>query len=142
MKCVMRALCVAEDDVLPATEHLIAKLTSALSRVAKNPRNPQYNHYLFESIAVLIKNACSIEPNFTPHFESLLFNPFETVLQMDVAEFTPYVFQIFAQLLEYRPSGSGLGSSYQELFPPLLTPSVWERKGNIPALTGLMQAYI
>lgn len=61
---------------------------------------------------------------------------------MDVAEFTPYVFQIFAQLLEYRPSGSGLGSSYQELFPPLLTPSVWERKGNIPALTGLMQAYI
>lgn len=142
MKCVMRALCVAEDDVLPATQHLIMKLTFALGRVAKNPRNPQYNHYLFESIAILIKSACSVQPDFAPQFEQLLFNPFQTILQNDVAEFTPYVFQVFAQLLEYRSSESGLGSSYKALFPPLLNPIVWDRKGNVPALTGLMQAYI
>ena len=36
------------------------------------------------------------------------------VLSMDVAEFTPYVFQILAQLLLYRPNGTtrGLGSHY------------------------------
>uniref|UniRef100_A0A7S1Z2N2 Exportin-2 C-terminal domain-containing protein n=1 Tax=Trieres chinensis TaxID=1514140 RepID=A0A7S1Z2N2_TRICV len=61
---------------------------------------------------------------------------------MDVSEFTPYVFQVLAQLLEYRPRDSGLGDAYKSLFPPLLTPMLWERKGNIPALTRLLQAYL
>jgi exportin-2 (importin alpha re-exporter) len=61
---------------------------------------------------------------------------------MDIAEFTPYVFQVLAQLLEYRPAGSGLGEAYTQLFTPLLTPALWEKKGNIPALARLFQAYI
>jgi hypothetical protein len=44
-------------------------------------------------------------PNATADFEERLFPPFEGVLSMDVAEFTPYVFQILAQLLLYRPNG-------------------------------------
>ncbi|CAN0158653.1 unnamed protein product, partial [Ectocarpus sp. 8 AP-2014] len=31
---------------------------------------------------------------------------------------------------------------YKGLFAPLLSPSVWERKGNIPAVTRLLQAYL
>lgn len=139
MKCVMRSLSIAKDDIIPVTQTVIEKLTSALGRVAKNPRNPQYNHYLFESIAVLIRSACSKDSNYTEAFESLLFPPFQTVLQMDVVEFVPYVFQVFAQLLEYR---AGLGPAYTSLFPPLLTPALWERKGNVPALTRLLQAYL
>jgi len=139
MKCVMRCLSIAREDIVPVTQTVIEKLTSALGRVAKNPRNPQYNHYLFESIAVLIRSVCSKDTNYTDAFESLLFPPFQTVLQMDVVEFVPYVFQVFAQLLEYR---SGLGAAYTALFQPLLTPALWERKGNIPALTRLMQAYL
>lgn len=139
MKCVMRCLSIAKEDIVPVTQTVIEKLTAALGRVAKNPRNPQYNHYLFESIAVLIRSVCSKDTNYTDAFESLLFPPFQTVLQMDVIEFVPYVFQVFAQLLEYRP---GLGAAYTSLFPPLLTPALWERKGNIPALTRLLQAYL
>lgn len=139
MKCVMRSLSIAKDDIIPVTQTVIEKLTSALGRVAKNPRNPQYNHYLFESIAVLIRSVCSKDASFTEAFETLLFPPFQTVLQMDVMEFIPYVFQVFAQLLEYR---SCIGVAYTSLFPPLLTPALWERKGNIPALTRLIQAYL
>ena len=142
MKCVMRALAKAGQDVVPLTETVIARLTVALGRVAKNPRNPQFNHYLFESIAVLVKNACSQNPSATQSFEGMLFEPFTVILQSDIVEFTPYVFQILAQLLEYRPAGTGLGPAYTNLFAPLLSASLWEKKGNVPALARLMQAYV
>jgi len=142
MKCVMRSLSTAKDDIVQVTQIVLEKLTATLGHVAKNPRNPQFNHYLFESIAVLVKSVCAKDASHTSAFEGLLFPPFQMVLQMDVFEFTPYVFQILAQLLEYRPQAAGLGDSYTALFPPLLTPTLWERKGNVPALTRLVQAYL
>ena len=142
MKCVMRSLQLAKDDIVQITQIVLEKLTSALARVAKNPRNPQYNHYLFESIAVLVRSVCSKNSDYTNAFEGLLFPPFQTVLQMDVVEFTPYVYQVLAQLLEFRVEGTGLGEAYTMLLPPIITPTLWERKGNIPALTRLLQAYL
>lgn len=142
MKCVMRALNVAKDDLMDVVQVVLEKLTAALARVAKNPKNPQYNHFLFESIAVLIRAVCTKDAAATSAFEQFLFPPFQTVLQMEVVEFTPYVFQLLAQILEFRPEGAGLGEAYSSLFPPLLTPTLWERKGNIPALSRLMTAYL
>jgi exportin-2 (importin alpha re-exporter) len=142
MKCVMRTLMRVREDILPVTEIVLAKLTTALGRVAVNPRNPQFNHYLFESIAVLVKSVCAENPTGGAGLESMLFEPFTVILQMDIAEFTPYVFQVLAQLLEYSPAGNPLSPAYTGLFEPLLMPSVWEKKGNIPATTRLLQAYI
>jgi exportin-2 (importin alpha re-exporter) len=65
MKCLMRSLATAGPDIVSFTQTCMVKLTGALIRVAKNPGNPQYNHYLFESIAVLVKNVCSQDPNAT-----------------------------------------------------------------------------
>jgi len=142
MKCVMRSLNVAQDDLMDVVQVVLAKLTDALARVAKNPKNPQYNHFLFESIAVLIKAICTKDSAHTAAFEQFLFPPFQTVLQMEIIEFTPYVFQLLAQILEFRPEGAGLGDAYTSLFAPLLTPTLWEKKGNIPALTRLITAYL
>lgn len=142
MKCVMRSLIRVGEDILPVTEIVLMKLNAALGRVATNPRNPQFNHYLFESIAVLVKSVCSKNSKGGEALEGILFEPFTIILQMDIAEFTPYVFQILAQLLEYRPSGSALSPAYAGLFQPLLTPTLWEKKGNVPAVTRLLQAYI
>ena len=141
MKCVMRSLSVADEDIVPITQNVIEKLTAALERVSKNPRNPQFNHFLFESIAVLVRAVCGKNPNAADALESLLFPPFQAILQNEILEFTPYVFQILAQLLEFRSTDGGLGQ-YEALFRPLLTPALWERKGNIPALTRLVQAYL
>ena len=58
---------------------------------------------------------------------------------MRAQEFHPYVFQIFAQLIELRPAP--LPGTYMTIFRPLLAPVFWERPGNIPALTRLLQAY-
>jgi exportin-2 (importin alpha re-exporter) len=142
MKCIMRALNVAKDELMDVVQVVLEKLTTALAKVAKNPKNPQYNHFLFESIAVLIRSVCTKDSAYTTAFEQFLFPPFQTVLQMEVVEFTPYVFQLLAQILEFRPEGAGLGEAYTSLFPPLLTPTLWERKGNVPALSRLLTAYL
>lgn len=62
------------------------------------------------------------------------------VLCRPVQEFHPYVFQIFAQLIELRPIP--LPDIYLNVFPPLLSPIFWERPANIPPLVRLLQAYL
>jgi exportin-2 (importin alpha re-exporter) len=146
MKCIMRVLSVIGADVVPITGLVLTPLTSALERVCANPSNPHFNHYLFECLAVLIKSVCTSSSPETlngacDQFEALLFPPFQAVLSQDVVEFVPYVFQILAQLLNSRPKGTPLSDSYKSLFPPLLMPVLWDRKGNVPALTDLIRAY-
>ncbi len=53
----------------------------------------------------------------------------------------PYVFQLFAALLEANPSAS-LSKYYTDLIPPILSPEPWASKGNIPALVRLLSAII
>lgn len=148
MKCIMRMLVMVGPDVGAVTDLVIAQLTKSLEKVCKNPVNPYYNHYLFESLAVLIKSCTaaagtndSALNSICDRFESLLFPSFQAVLAQDVAEFVPYVFQLLAQLLAARRA-TGLSPSYKALFPPLLSPALWERRGNVPALTDLFRAYI
>lgn len=54
-------------------------------------------------------------------------------------EFHPYIFQIFAQLIELR--SAPLPEVYMSIFKPLLAPLFWERPGNVPAMARLLQAY-
>eukprot|EP00624_Nannochloropsis_granulata_P000776 evm.model.NODE_13239_length_6809_cov_22.316198.1 len=140
MKAIMRLLTVVQEEILPVTGVVLDKLTASLVRVCRNPSNPLFNHFLFESVAATVKFVCHANPHATADFEERLLPPFEGVLSLDVAEFTPYVFQILAQLLHYRPDG--MSSAFVALFPPLLTPSLWERKANIPGLVLLLQAYL
>lgn len=53
----------------------------------------------------------------------------------------PYVFQLFAALLEANPSGS-LPDYYKSLIGPVLMPVLWESRGNVPALSRLLCAII
>ena len=56
---------------------VLDKLTACLARVWKNPSNPLFNHYLFESIAALVRFVCRANPNATADFEERVFPPFE-----------------------------------------------------------------
>jgi exportin-2 (importin alpha re-exporter) len=56
-------------------------------------------------------------------------------------EFMPYVFQLFAALLEARPHGP-LSEFYKALVAPVLMPSLWESRGNVPALARLLSSII
>jgi len=64
-----------------------------------------------------------------------------SILLNDVTEFIPYVFQLLALLLESNEKAP-LPQRYKDLVPPLLTPLLWESRGNVPALVRLLQAIL
>lgn len=139
MKTLMRVLLIAEGSVSSIAVELLKNLLSIVSIIAKNPSNPRFSHYTFESIAILIKY------NHNGNWNTLMniiVPSFLELLGADVQEFVPYVFQILAFLLEVSPESEPLPDTYKQLIQPLLSPSVWEFKGNIPAVTRLLQAIL
>ncbi|KAI8889248.1 Cse1-domain-containing protein [Backusella circina FSU 941] len=140
MKTVMRVIITSRQDMTAYVNVIMGKLTQILAIVSKNPSNPRFNHYTFEGIGALIRFICPISEAALSEFESMCFGPFQEILAQDVREFTPYVFQLLAQLLEQH-KGKDLASTYSGLLPPILNPAIWEQ-GNIPALVRLLQAYL
>jgi exportin-2 (importin alpha re-exporter) len=57
------------------------------------------------------------------------------------SEFIPFAFQILAQLLELH-SPDALPPAYENLLGPLLHSSLWESRGNVPALVRLWKALL
>ena len=104
----------------------------------KNPRNPTFSHYLFESVAALLRHAN--DPALIGTFEQMLFPPFQHVLQQDVVEFAPYVFQLLSQMIEIHPGT--LPPAYMGIFPALLVPLLWDRQANVTPLVRLLEAYL
>ena len=141
MKCVMRVVAFSGADVKPVATICLQQLSGMLLELCKNPRNPTFAHYLFESVASLVKNV-SNEAALMGQFEQLLFPAYQHVLTADVVEFTPYVFQLLAQMIESYPAGATLPESYMAIFPALLTPLMWDRRANVTPLVRLLKAYL
>ncbi|RXK37557.1 importin-alpha export receptor [Tremella mesenterica] len=141
MKCVMRVIITARQSLTPHYEIILTRLVNILGEISKNPSNPNFNQYCFESVSALIRFVCEGTPTALPTFEKALFGPAQIILTQDVAEFIPYIFQILAQLLELHPPTT-LPDEYQALLTPLLSAQLWEQRGNIPALVRLWKALL
>ncbi|OCF31081.1 importin-alpha export receptor [Kwoniella heveanensis BCC8398] len=139
MKCTMRVIITARQSLTPHYEGILTRLVNIMGEISKNPSNPKFNQYCFESVSALIRFVCEGSPAALSTFEGALFGPAQHILTNDVAEFIPYIFQILAQLLELHPPTS-LPESYQALTGPLLSASLWEQRGNIPALVRIWKA--
>ncbi|XP_003386477.1 PREDICTED: exportin-2-like [Amphimedon queenslandica] len=140
MKAIMRSFSTMKESIVPYGETLLKELVAKLALVCQNPSKPHFNHYLFESICCIIRYSCKVNQQSASKFEEALFPIIESILVQDVAEFLPYIFQILSLLLELRPSP--IPPAYMTIYPHLLSPTLWERPGNIPALVRLLQAFI
>ncbi|EFA07339.1 exportin-2 [Tribolium castaneum] len=140
MKTVMRTFSTLQDRVIPYLQSALPKLTEKLQMVAKNPSKPHFNHYLFETISLAIKIVCKTNASAVTSFEDILFPIFQGILQQDIQEFIPYVFQILSLLMEFTPIGS-ISDAYIQLLPCLLAPVLWERPANISPLVRLLSAF-
>jgi exportin-2 (importin alpha re-exporter) len=138
MRCVMRVLIVIRDGVVPITDIVLRNFINITMVIRHNPSNPRFYYYHFEGIGALVRFAAPSQPE---KLETALYDPFAAILQSDVQEFSPYVFQLFAALLEANPSGT-LSNYYIQLIQPILMPSLWESRGNVPALVRLLAAII
>eukprot|EP00941_MAST-03F_sp_MAST-3F-sp1_P000740 g740.t1 len=141
MHCIMRVISVGDTDVAPFISTFLQMMTQILSVVCANPAHPKFNHYMFEAVAVLVRNACKANAASSVTLRDALFPSFENVLKADIVEFTPYVYQIMAQLLHYNPNGITDGP-WEALLPKIIHPMLWEKRGNVPALVNLLEAYM
>lgn len=137
VKAIMRILNTAEDSLTQRLP-IIDQLLKILKITAKNPSNPKFSHYVFESLGLLIK----FDLNEINKFIELIIPALWDILSEDVQEFVPYTFQILAFLLENYPRSNGLPEAYKSLVKPLMAPTVWEFRGNIPGITRLLVAIL
>ncbi|KAK9452092.1 Cse1-domain-containing protein [Limtongia smithiae] len=140
MKCVMRVIITAKESIVPYADTIIQHLAGIISETSKNPSNPKFTHYTFESVGVVIRFAGPSKPPGT--FDETLMPGLLAILGQDVTEFVPYVFQLLSVLLDVATPGTPLPAAYLQLVRPLLAPTLWETKGNAPALTRLLQSIL
>lgn len=145
MKCVMRVLLTAKQGVVPYADDVLSHLVSIVQLTSRNPSNPRFTQFLFESVSALVKLVAASSTAQLSAMEERLFPVCTEILQGDIVEYIPYIFQILAQLLEAHAaldSERTLPEAYASLLPPLLMPALWEKKGNVPALVRLIKAYL
>ncbi|GJS17472.1 exportin-2 [Tanacetum coccineum] len=139
MRCIMRVLQIAyisPEVALPC----ITELTTVLKRVCVNPKNPVFNHCLFEAVAALVRRGCENEPTLVQVFSQRLFPSLLMILKNQVTEFFPYAFQLLAQLVDLITPPVPL--HYMQIFDILLTPDLWKKSANVPALVRLLQSFL
>ncbi|ERL89802.1 exportin-2 [Dendroctonus ponderosae] len=141
MKAIMRSFSILQELVIPFLGAALPKLTQKLQAVAKNPSKPHFNHYLFETLSLSIRIVCKTNQSAVKSFEDILFPTFQAILQQDIQEFIPYVFQIISLFMEYSPPGN-VSEAYMQLLPCLLSPVLWERPANISPLVRLLKAFL
>ncbi|CAK9435521.1 uncharacterized protein LODBEIA_P02480 [Lodderomyces beijingensis] len=137
VKCIMRILNTCEDSFSERVV-IIDQLLRILKITAKNPSNPKFSHYVFESLGLLIKFGVQQNPANINEYMEHIVPGLLNILGEDVQEFVPYTFQILAFLLENYPKAGGLPETYKSLIQPLMSPSIWQFKGNIPGVTRLL----
>lgn len=136
MKASFRVLQTAESTLSHMYPEILNQLIGVVTIIAKNPSNPRFSHYTFEAIGVII-NYSNIE--LLPKSIESIMPTFLNILSEDIQEFIPYVFQIVAFCSE---KNSNIPDSIKQLAQPLLAPTVWDLKGNVPAVTRLLKAFI
>lgn len=143
-RAIMRVLNTAENSIDGELKvQIVNQLIQILLTIARNPSNPKFTHYVFESLGLLIKyDDAAASPNRITNYIQLVLPPLLQILADDVQEFVPYIFQILAFLLEQLPNDQPLPSDYNNLIKPLMSPVVWEYRGNIPGITRLLVAIL
>lgn len=143
MKAIMRLFSFSKTQSLVQIFPIVVpKMTQKLGVVARNPSKPYFNHYLFETLALLIRAACSQDnQSIRDEFENVLFNILEVVIAQDVQEFIPYVLQLLNLILNAQKPGM-VSERFKKLFQEILTPTLWVRPANTTPLTELLQTFV
>lgn len=134
--CCMRVVLTAKESVAPYSEMIVQHLVGIIEETSKNPSNPKFTHYMFETVGAVLRYAAPNKPLGT--FDRILLPVFMGILGQDVTEFMQYVFQLLAQILDLAPVNAHFPDAIAPLVRPIMAPTLWETRGNVPALTHLL----
>eukprot|EP00392_Amoebophrya_sp_AT5.2_P003673 g3678.t1 len=153
MRCIVRVFMFLRTLAAELAVPMLGKCVELMEQIACNPKHPQFAHFLFEGVAVVIKVAQSSEVvasevegagsrrnSKLQAVEDKLLNVCGVILQGEVMrDFLPYVFQILGLLLD---SAVEVKPVYTSLFQTLMFPEFWTKYPNIPALVRFLKAYL
>eukprot|EP01029_Cantina_marsupialis_P007395 TRINITY_DN1819_c0_g1_i3.p1 TRINITY_DN1819_c0_g1~~TRINITY_DN1819_c0_g1_i3.p1 ORF type:complete len:688 (+),score=194.49 TRINITY_DN1819_c0_g1_i3:46-2109(+) len=91
MRCIMRIVNVIGNAVKTHKDAMLDFFNNILIRVACNSMNSRFNHYLFETLAALIRALPTEELSSA---EDKVFAPFQQMLAAEQTDFFPYIFQV------------------------------------------------
>lgn len=138
-QCLMRVCQRVGGTVAPYVGDVVLSMNTLLHQASKNPSNPLFSHCLFETLSKCI----ALAPLQAATIEHTLWENLIYILSNDVLEYVPYALQIMAQLLDsYKDKSSEPPAHYQGLLEPLTQPSMYEQKGNVPAVVCLLTVFI
>jgi exportin-2 (importin alpha re-exporter) len=97
----MRVISTARQTLTPGYTQTLQRLVAILGVISKNPSNPNFDQYIFESISGLMRYVLVVVPSILedspivrfvvgespstlPTFEQALFGPFTVILQQDI----------------------------------------------------------
>lgn len=138
MRLILRFCTVSQDNMRPYIASLIDALVKVLQVIIKNPANPLFNHYLFETLSALLRFTGDMDT--IASFENVLHVPLRSILVEDVSEFVPYVFQLLSQMMNIRTDA--LPDVYKNYVPAILDPVMWEKRGYIPSMVQYLEVYV
>lgn len=131
----------------PILLHTVQALMDLLKIISSNASNPKFTHYLFEALVALLRS-CKASPKAMEVVEANLIHTCQMMLVLDDtvglgnnSELMPYIFQLFAGILEYRPL-PGIPESLQPVLTALFKPTLWNIPDCVPALVRFLQACI
>ena len=81
---VMRVIVTARSTLAGGYEQIIQRLVAILGVISKNPSNPNFDQYIFESISALIRFIGVADKSAVNVFEQTLFGPFTFIIQQDI----------------------------------------------------------
>ena len=80
----MRVIALSREETLPFANEIITELGRIIRIISKNPSNPKFNHYVFESLAALIRFIPGKDASYLASFEGILNPLVQYILQEDV----------------------------------------------------------
>ncbi|KAF8415181.1 CAS/CSE protein [Boletus edulis BED1] len=123
----------------PVYQQVLQRLVAILGIISKNPSNPSFDQYIFESILALTRFVVHGAPATLPTFEQALFGPFTVIPQRDINQYIPYIFQVLAQMLSLHTTG--VPAEYRSLLPFCSHPRAG-KKWSIPGFVKLLRAFL
>ncbi|UKK02766.2 importin-alpha [Theileria orientalis] len=139
-KCTMKIFLYLREDVRESGMLMIEIVISLIKMVTDNPVNPAYNHYLFESLSILLRLNLQTESYGVgqplENIEESLIPMLAMIIQQEMHPFIPYSLQVLCIMLKFANKAS---TTYLQLLNHLLTLETWKvsianAQGNIKLL--------
>ena len=81
---IMRVIMTARSSLAQGYERILQRFVAILGNISRNPSNPNFDQYIFESISALMRFIVAANPASLPTFEQALFGPATIILQQDI----------------------------------------------------------